>query len=322
MRKKLIILIFIIVLSTTSCINSYEQLTLFKRKILRTNLITQKFDNYDIETTVSQLLSSETRSAAYNFNKDTELIYDTIFIKTPSTVTYSFDSKGKISSIDFNFFFSKDNTEEEISDIYAECIKFFGYPDEGYTRAIYEYLYKSPSVLWIKNNALISLEFYLDDNLNAFGKMKYYRTEWNRNDLGTFKLPFTINALGDRIDTVVASESKKFSTYFDTTIGYTYKKDNLEWYKVNYIFDGQFLKEVDLSFIAHDLNEKQMETLIQDISQLMDGEFNTAAKIDKSDDDFVNFIYNGEATSISFIVDKNKANREIMLKIKFYEYVH
>jgi len=320
MKKLLLIILCLFMLLFTSCLNSYEQLTLYKRKILRTNLITQNFDNYNMDTTVSQILSSEVRDNNYNFNEETKLIYDTVFINTPSTLTYSFDKDGKISSIDYDFFFGNENTEQQINDIYEECIMFFGYPDEGYTRKIYDYLHKSPSVLWIKNNALISLEFYLDDNLNPLGQMRYYRTEWNGSDLSTFKLPFTINALGDRIDTVVASESKKMSEQYNTTVGYSYRKDDLEWYKTQYFFKEQFLVEVELDFFAHDLNEKQMQTLIDDIKKLMETEFGKAEIVNTTNKSKIEMTFKGEATSISLFVDKDKNNRELKVFIKFEEY--
>ena len=320
MKKQLLIILCLFTLLFTGCMNSYEQLTLYKRKILRTNLMTQNFDTYNRDTTVSQLLSAEVRGNNYNFNEETNLIYDTAFLNTPSTLTYSFDKDGKISSIDFDFFFGSQNTEQQIEDIYAECIKFFGYPDEGYTRKIYEYLHKSPSVLWIKNNALISLEFYLDDNLNPLGKMRYFRTEWNGSDMSTFKLPFTINALGDRIDTVVGSESKKMSLEYNTSIGYSYRKDNFEWFKTKYIFKEQFLAEIELDFFAHDLNEKQMQTLINDIKKLMQNEFKTAEVVDTSNKNKVEIAFKGEATSITLFVDKSRNNREINVIIEFDEY--
>ena len=307
---------------SVGCVKNYEQLTLFKRKIVRTDLISQSFDNYTMGTTISQILSAEGRTNYYNFNQDTKLIYDTVFINVPSIINYSFDNDGKVNSIEYEYFFTKENAESEINDVYDECIKFFGYPDEGYTRGIYENLHMSPSILWVKNNAFITLDLYLDDQLNAIGKLKYFRSDWSGSHLSTFKLPFTINALGDRIDSVVGSESKKFSEHYNSIVGYSYKKDGLEWYKTNYTFKGQFLNSIDLKYYGHDLNDKQMDTLTADMIDLMNEEFDGAQVVDKSKDEYISIQYISEAASIKIYRDNARTNREIIINVVFQQYMN
>jgi len=321
-RKKLLLVFISILVLFTGCSSATEEVSLFKRRIGRVDLIRQKADLYDMDTTIMQLISIEQRTKEYNFSAGTSIAYDANFLTVPAALVYSFGDMGELASIEYFFEFSKDNAEKEINDVYEECIKFFGYPDEGYTRGIYEYLYKNPSVLWIKNNAQISLEFFLDDNLVANAHLKYFKSEWSGTSVSVFKLPFSPHALGDSILTVVGAESKENSFDKNSVVEYIYGPAGEERLIVDYVFLGETLNSVEIKLNADVKNEKQMENLTKNIVAFMDEKFDGAQVKDRTDLDAYDISWSGEATEISLYSDKDSGNRQITVTVEFFEYLH
>ena len=314
-------MVLLLVFIFTGCSKGSDELTLFKRKIGRVDLIYQRVDQYDMDTTISQLISMEERTKAYNFSDGTKVAYQTTFITIPATLIYTFGDGGGLDSIQYEFTFSEDNAPQEIADVYEECAKFFDYPDEGYMKDIYGHIDESPVIIWIKNNAQIKLNYWMGEDLVPKASLDYRRSDWSGTSVAVFKLPFSPHALGDSIASVVTAETKKNSTTTNSVVRYTYTPEGETLMTVDYVFYGETLQSVDMELAADVSNSQQMRNLSSHIVAFMRDEFRGSYVDDQTDRDAFDIRFSGEATEISMMSNKDSGSRDILVHVDLYPYV-
>ena len=295
---------------------------LFRRKIARVDMPTQQLNMYSMDTNITQLISNEARTNVYNFSENTRVAYETTFLTVPATLVYSFGSGGILNKIEYFFDFSDDTVESDVESIYNECVKFFGYPDEGYGKGVYEYLYESPKAIWKKNNAEITLSYSLDENLKAHAVLSYNNSQVSGTSVAVFKLPFCDNTLGDGILGVVSSEAKNNSQTTASIVEYVYRPLDTVLFSVRHVFSGDTLKTIELTLNSPDENVHGMKTLNEDIIQYMDGRFADAFRVDKSDEKAFNVSWSGEAARVTLKSAKDSGNRETLVTVVFSEYLN
>gem|GEM_PF-1977263 len=321
-RVKIILLFIVLFLFLgTGCTASSEDLSTFRRKVGRVDLIYQSIDQYDMDTTITQLISMESRTKIYNFAEGTRIAYQTSFITIPTTVIYSFGDGGALSKMEYIFELTPENAEDEIAGIYEECSKFFDYPDEGYLRDIYSEIDESPTILWVKNNATIQLDFWMDEDLVPHATLDYQRAEWSGTSVAVFKLPFSPHALGDSISSVVSAETKKNSTKTNSMVRYTYTVNDNDLLTVDYIFMGETLESVDMVYRSQVSSGSQMRNLTGNFVEFMKTEFDGAYIIDNTDNEKYDIQFIGEAADISMISRKDSGSRDISIHVGLYPYV-
>ncbi len=313
--------VFLWLFTAAGCSGNTEELTLFKRKIGRVDLLHQQVDTYNMNTTISQLITMESRTKTYNFSEGTKIAYETAFITVPATLTYTFGENGGLSSIQYDFEFEEADTEQKVMDVYEECIKFFGYPDEGYTKSIYEYLDQSPSILWVKNNAQIRLDYWMNEDLEPRARLNYRRSEWSGSSVAVFKLPFSPHALGDSITNVVSAETKKNSTTTDSVVRFSYNPSGAELMTVDYVFNGETLQSVRMELKEDHYTRKQMTGLEQQMVTFMKQQFDGAYVDDQTNDRAYDITFYGEAMLIAMHSGKDSGSRNIQIEVELYPYV-
>ncbi len=306
----------------TSCASSTEEMSLFRRKIMRVDMTTQKADTYSKDTTISQLISSETRSSAYNFSENTKIAYETTFLTVPATLVYSFSAGGTLSSVEFFFDFASDTAEQDVQNVYDECMKFFGYPDEGYTQDIYSALNTNPKVVWDKNNAEITLSYSVDENLDTHAVLSYYESSYSGTSVAVFKLPFCESALGDGILSVVSGETKNNSESTSSIVEYVYKPADTVLLSARHVFKGSSLKRIEMTLFSPNESARGMKSLNGEIIQYMDEQYADAFRSDKSDNKAFDVSWSGEAMAVSLYSTKDSGNRQTLVTITFGDYLN
>lgn len=275
-----------------------------------------------MDTTIAQLISNEERTNVYNFSDTTRIAYETTFLTVPATLVYSFAAGGSLNKIEYLFDFSNDSVADDVESIYNECVKFFGYPNEGYTQGIYEYLHESPRAVWAKNNVEISLSYSLDENLEAHAILSYYKSGVSGTSVAVFKLPFCDNALGDGILSVVSSETKNNSETTASIVEYVYQPGDTALLSVRHIFRGETLRQIEMTLYSPSQNTRGMKNLNEEIILYMDGRFADAFRIDKTDEKAFDVTWLGEAAEISFFSTKDSGNRKTLVTLVFSEYLN
>ena len=91
---------------------------------------------------------------------------------------------------------------------------------------------------------------------------------------------------------------------------------------INYIFSGENLKSIEIELTANVKNERQMNNLVNNLTQFMDEEFEGSRISDNSDEEAVDICWCGEATDISLYYEKNSGNRNVIATVDFYDYIH
>jgi len=320
-KAKLLLLVFLAASVLVSCAASSEEMALFRRKIARVDMPAQVLDTYSMDTTINQLISNESRTSVYNFSENTRIAYETTFLTVPATLVYSFESGGKLGRIEYFFDFSKDTVQKDVENIYNECMKFFGYPDEGYIQGIYDYLNDSPKAVWIKNNAEITLSYSIDENLAAHAVLSYYKSNVSGTSVAVFKLPFCDNTLGDGILSVVSKETKNNSETTSSIVEYVYKPADTVLFSVRHLFRGNSLHTVEMTLFSPAQTTRGMKSLNGDIIQYMNDQYAEAFSLDKSDNKAYDLKWSGEATDVSLYSTKDSGNRQTRVTVAFSEYM-
>ena len=295
---------------------------LFRRKIARVDMPNQQLDVYSMDTTITQLISNEERTNVYNFSDKTRIAYETTFLTVPATLVYSFGAGGTLNKITYYFDFSSDTLEEDVENIYNECIKFFGYPDEGYTQGIYEYLYENPEAVWAKNNANITLSYSIDEKLEAHAELSYEKSNVSGTSVAVFKLPFCESTLGDGILGVVTSETKNNSETTASIVEYVYQPSDTVLLTIRHVFKGETLRRIEMTLYSPDQTARGMKSLCTDMIQYMDGQYDEAFRVDKSDDTEYDITWSGEAAYVSFYSTKDSGNQEMQVTVAFTQYLN
>ncbi len=304
-----------------SCASSTEEMALFRRKIARVDMPAQKLDMYSMDTTINQLISNESRTNVYNFSENTRIAYETTFLTVPATLVYSFEAGGILGKIEYYFDFSEDTVQQDVENIYNECIKFFGYPDEGYIKGIYKYLNDSPKAVWIKNNAEITLSYSIDENLDAHAILSYYKSNVSGTSVAVFKLPFCDNTLGDGILSVVSKETKNNSDTTSSIVEYVYQPADAVLLSVRHVFRGNSLRKVEMTLYSPSESARGMKSLNGEIIQYMNAQYAEAFSLDESDNRAYDIVWSGEATKVALYSTKDSGNRQIQVTVAFSEYM-
>lgn len=319
---RVLVLLLFVTSFLTACVSSSEEMVLFRRKITRVDIPNQQLDTYSMDTTITQLISNEERTNVYNFSDNTRVAYETTFLTIPATLVYSFAAGGTLEKIEYLFDFSADTVEDDVESIYNECIKFFGYPDEGYTQGIYEYLYENPEAVWAKNNAEITLSYSMDENLDAHAVLSYYKSNVSGTSVAVFKLPFCDNTLGDGILSVVSSETKNNSETTTSIVEYVYQPEDTVLLSVSHVFKGETLRRIEMTLYSPDQSTRGMKGLNEEVIDYMDGRFADAFRLDESDEKAFDVEWSGEAAEISLYSTKDSGNREMLVTLTFSEYLN